>query len=117
MENFDLIEDYELEQEELDNFIIDYAGNIRDEDTFEEVLYKMNEQMNHIIVPLGTFLENEDQMRHYVRDHETLPKVIKSFEALPKAIEDESEFVQTIDYQLQKIVTMYDEVLVKAIDI
>ena len=60
MENFDLIEDYELEQEELDNFILDYVGNIREEDTYEEVLYKMNEQMNHILVPLGEFLGNED---------------------------------------------------------
>ena len=46
-----------------------------------------------------------------------LPKLIASFESLPSAIEDESKFVQTIDYQLQKIIEFYGEVVVKAIDL
>ena len=41
-----------------------------------ETLYKMNEHMNHILLPLNGFISNEDMMQHYVRDHTDLPRVI-----------------------------------------
>ena len=56
MENFDIIEDFELEQEDLDDYIMNHIGNIYDEDTEEEALYKMNEHLNHILYPLQSFV-------------------------------------------------------------
>ena len=50
MENqHDLIEEYEIEQEDLEEFIETNLGNIDDDDTLAEVLYKMNEHMHAII--------------------------------------------------------------------
>lgn len=117
MEGHDLLHEHEEEQEELEWFIEDYQGNIRDGEPMSETLYKMNEHMNHILLPLNNFISNEDMMQHYVRDHSDLPRVIQTFEELPKAIEDEAQFVQTIDYQLQKIKEMYSETVRKAFDV
>ena len=94
----DIFESYELEQEALDEFISEYAGNIRETDTIEEVLYKMNEHLNHILAPLTESLHNEARLQHFIKSHEHLPMVIKTFEGLPKAIEDEINFLQTIDH-------------------
>ena len=73
-------------------------GNIDDDDDMAEVLYKMNEHLLHILVPISDFVDSEKRMQHYVNDHMHLPTLIASFESLPTSIEDESRFVQTIDY-------------------
>ena len=89
----DFIEEFEIEQEELEEYLESNPGNIDDDDTIAEVLYKMNEHMLHIIEPLSEFVANEDSMSHYVKEHDHLPFIMKSFSNLPKAIEDESQFV------------------------
>ena len=94
----DLIGEYEEEQEELEDFLENNPGNIDDDDTLAEVLYKMNEHMMHIIEPLTEFVTNEESMAHYIKEHDHLPFIMKTFEALPQAIEDESRFVETIDF-------------------
>ena len=48
-------------------------------------------------------------MSHYVREHDHLPFIMKSFQDLPKAIADESQFVQTIDFQLESIKLYYGD--------
>ena len=84
-------------------------GNIDDDDTLAEVLYKMNEHMMHIIEPLSEFVANEESMAHYVKEHDHLPFIMKTFESLPQAIEDESRFVETIDFQLESIKVYYGD--------
>ena len=113
----DIFESYELEQEALDDFINEYAGNIRETDTIEEVLYKMNEHLNHVLAPLTSSLGNEQQLQHYIRQHEHLPSVIKTFEELPRAIEDEIEFLSTIDFQLVTARELYTQTVQKALDV
>ena len=49
LSDHDFIEEFEEEQEELEDFIANNPGNIDEDDTLAEVLYKMNEHMNHII--------------------------------------------------------------------
>lgn len=55
-------------------------------------------------------------MQSYMKHHETLPSMVQTFEKLPKMIESESEFVQTIDYQLQTIKKQYADVVSLAMD-
>ena len=76
-----------------------------------EVLYKMNQHLLHILTPLGDFIANEQSMQQYVGSKSHLPEIIASFEHLPEAIEEESKFVMTIDYQMQKIKEYYSEVV------
>lgn len=64
----------------------------------EEMLYKMNEHLMHILEPLTEFVQNEQSMSMYVKEHDHLPFIMKTFTELPAAIENESQFVQTIDY-------------------
>ena len=61
-ENFDIIEDYEIEQEDLDDYLENHLGNIGENDSDAEALYKMNEHLNHILVPLQSFVDNERAM-------------------------------------------------------
>jgi len=98
MEATDLFDIHEGEEEELDDFLATNPGNIFEEDTNAEMLYKMNEHLSHIIIPITEFVNNEEMMKHIISDHENLPQIVRSFENLPKAIEDEVKFVQTIDY-------------------
>ena len=113
----DFIEEYEMEQEELEDYLMNNPGNIDDDDSLAEVLYKMNEDMNHILEPLTDFVNNEESMGHYVREHDHLPFIMKSFEELPSAIADESNFVQTIDYQLESIKVYFGDTVKKALDL
>ena len=53
MEGSDLLEDHEMEQEDLEEFINNFPGVIREEDSTTEVLYKMNEHLQHILAPLS----------------------------------------------------------------
>ena len=53
----------------------------------------MNEHLNHIIMPLAEFVDNEAMMQHMISEHDSLPRIVKSFEGLPEAIENESKFV------------------------
>ena len=113
----DIFSSHEAEERALDDYMKNNPGNIDDDDDMAEVLYKMNEHLLHILMPVQDFVKAESGMQHYVNDHMHLPKLIASFESLPQSIEDESKFVQTIDYQLQKIIEFYGEVVVKAIDL
>ena len=105
----DFIEEFEMEQEELEDFLDNNPGNIDEDDNIAEVLYKMNEHMMHIIEPLSEFVANEESMAHYVKEHDHLPFIMKTFESLPQAIEDESRFVETIDFQLESIKVYYGD--------
>ena len=89
----DWIEEHEMEVEELENFVEYNLSNIDEDDTIAETIYKMNEQMNSVITPLGKFVASEESMGQYVREHDHLPFIMKSFEELPQAIENESQFV------------------------
>lgn len=117
MEADDLLQQHELEQEDLEEFIANFPGVIREEDTTAEVLYKMNEHLAHIIGPLSGLVQSEESLRHYIDSHSKMPEIVKSFEGLPKAIEDEIRFVQTIDFQLMKIQESFDETVQKALDV
>lgn len=117
MESRDLIEDYELLQEDLDEYIDEYWGNVRQEDSLELALYKMNEQLNHIIMPLAEFRGEEKRLQKQIARHENLSKAIRGFEELPNAISRERDFVENIDYQLQKINEQYPELVAKSLDI
>ena len=90
---------------------------IRDGDTKAEVLYKMNEHLHNIIYPVNGILENEETLRRFISRNQDQPDQVQSFEEKPKAIEDESNFVQTIDYQLVKVQEMFLETVQKAFDI
>ena len=69
----------------------------------------MNEHLNHILFPLTDLLKNEEWLRKFVQHTDGVPEKVRKFEDLPAAIEDESQFVQTIDYQLKKLKQMYLE--------
>ena len=109
LEAFDALEDWEQEQEDLEYHLTEFPGTIQEEDTTEEVLYKMNEHLNHILFPLTDLLKNEEWLRKFVQHTDGVPEKVRKFEDLPAAIEDESQFVQTIDYQLKKLKQMYLE--------
>lgn len=83
LSEFDLIEEFELEQEELEDFLNNNPGNIDEDDTLEEVLYKMNEHMMHVLEPLTEFVQNEETMSLYVKEHDHLPFIMKTFTELP----------------------------------
>lgn len=102
-EGVDLIEEAAELEEQLYDFIDNNLGNLREDDSIEEILYKMNEQLNKVVNHLGDLVKNEDMMQHNVRSHELLPQIVKTFEELPKAIENERSFLETIDFQLIKI--------------
>ena len=53
---------------------------IRPDDTILEVLYKMNEHMNHILEPVANILDNEEQLRLFIAAREKLPNFIENFE-------------------------------------
>ena len=107
MEFKDILDEHEEEEDNLEDFIENNLGNIFIDDSNSEMLYKMNEHLNHIIMPLAEFVDNEAMMQHMISEHDSLPRIVKSFEGLPEAIENESKFVQTIDYQLLKIKDQY----------
>ena len=46
----------------LDEFMETHPGVIRDDDTDAEVLYKMNEHLAHVLIPLADFVKNEKNM-------------------------------------------------------
>ena len=114
MEGHDIFEDYEDEQEQFEYFVNEFPGTIREEDTLVEVLYKMNEHFSHILAPVKSILANEESLRRFIKHNAGVPEKIRSYEKLPAAIEDESNFVQTIDFQLQKIKTLYFDVAEQA---
>jgi len=58
----------------------------------------MNDHMNHILQPLSSIMAREEQLRIYISANERMPAKILSFEQLPQAVEDESRFVETIDF-------------------
>lgn len=51
----------------MDKFINENLGNIWEDESIDDVLYKMNEHLSHIIVPLGEFQRNEEVLQSYVR--------------------------------------------------
>jgi len=61
-----IFDDYEHEQDELERFISEYPGVIRDGDNKAEVLYKMNEHLQNIIYPVTGILENEESLRKFI---------------------------------------------------
>ena len=46
----------------IDEFIKNHPGVIDDDDDMAEVLYKMNEHLYHIMLPLTDFIANEKNM-------------------------------------------------------
>ena len=98
MEGHDIFDHYDQEQEELVEFINTYPGVIRDGDSKAETLYKMNEHLHNVLEPITEILENEEMLRKFIKQKKEVPEAMRNFEDLPKAIEDESNFVQTIDY-------------------
>ena len=66
MEATDLFDLHEGEEEELDDFLATNPGNIFEEDTNAEMLYKMNEHLSHIIIPITEFVNNEEMMKHII---------------------------------------------------
>ena len=101
----------------LEEFKRENLGNIWEEDTLSEVLYKMNEHLNHILLPLGEFQVNEEMMQSSLKEHEHLPFIMRSFQDMPENLEQEIKFVENIDYQLLKIKEQYEEMVYKAIDL
>ena len=92
-------------------------GNIWQEDELNEVLYKMNEHMSHILHPLKEFNRNEVTMQTDVREHEHLPLIMRTFEEMPSNLEMEIKFVEKIDYQLIKIKELYEEMVYRSMDL
>lgn len=92
-------------------------GNIWQEDSLNDVLYKMNEHMSHILHPLKEFNRNEVTMQTYVREHEHLPLIMRTFEEMPSNLEMEIKFVEKIDYQLIKIKELYEEMVYRSMDL
>ena len=66
LEDYDALDAWEEEQEDLEYHLNEFPGTIYDDDTIEEVLYKMNEHMNHILMPLKDLLKNEEWLRKFI---------------------------------------------------
>ncbi len=74
--NIDLFDEKSQDDQALQDFIDYYPGVIREEDTLNEVLYKMNEQLDHLLRPIAKILQAEEFQRHYIDAHQKLPDMI-----------------------------------------
>ena len=58
----DIFSSHEAEERALDDYMKNNPGNIDDDDDMAEVLYKMNEHLLHILMPVQDFVKAESGM-------------------------------------------------------
>lgn len=55
----DIFDMYAQQEEALNRYIDEYAGNPRPDDDFAEILYKLNEHLKHVNADLTRYVTNE----------------------------------------------------------
>ena len=111
----DVLDKYASQVERQIEYLRVNLGIINSQDSQNEMLFKMVEQIKHVNSRVTDFIKDEEYLEKIVRTHANKPEIFRHFLDIPgqQPFDVQIENVNEVDSQLQRMGTLLDSIFRK----